>query len=412
MTPDGRHPVLKHLAHYNRSSKQTTISSYMSIKTKKKQNKNESTFVSISCSSMPTVTDHKPNTYANKIKKKLPAGTHFKVQTSLLSFLLVSPNPISQHQSPRAPTKLARHHKLISPLDESTPTSLVCTLSFEEVSMASSYPGSLPSNDLRTTLTPTPAPSQPLLLTKQITQFFPILPQLKQTLRAPIPYLPNIHIKPVSIISIAGQKRQLQHILLTYHTPPSNSTPITKYTTPLPRYELNKFWGHSLSTINTLTTFHLFLQNPYGLSLSFHRLSVQLDFCQFWDYGTAVLCLPETNVNWNSPDQSTLLRNILRHTWQASVSSVSKPPEEFLSQNQPGGTATILCDNWVSLSVGRGEDPMGLGRWSYITLCGKGSKLITIITAYNASYNTGEMTNFRQQQRVLTQLHPLHEQSS
>lgn len=152
--------------------------------------------------------------------------------------------------------------------------------------------------------------------------------------------------------------------------------------TPLSRYKLNESWGHSLPTITPLTTFCLFLQNPNGLSLTYHQLSVQLDFRQCRSYGTAVLCLPETNVNWNSPDQSVLLRNILHKTWQASVSSVSKPPEEFLSQHQPGGTATILCDNWVSRLVGKGEDPMGLGRWSYLTLRGKGAKLITIITAH------------------------------
>jgi hypothetical protein len=34
-----------------------------------------------------------------------------------------------------------------------------------------------------------------------------------------------------------------------------------------------------------------------------------------------------------------------------------------------------------------------------------------VITAYNASYNTGDTTNFRQQECTLTSLHHLHNQS-
>jgi hypothetical protein len=89
---------------------------------------------------------------------------------------------------------------------------------------------------------------------------------------------------------------------------------------------------------------------------------------------------------------------------------VSKSPEEFLSQYQPGGTTTILCNNWISRVVARGEDPIGLGRWSFFTLCGKGHKKLTIITAYNASYSQGDTTNFRQQQRTLSHLHIHHSQ--
>jgi hypothetical protein len=53
---------------------------------------------------------------------------------------------------------------------------------------------------------------------------------------------------------------------------------------------------------------------------------------------------------------------------------------------------------------------MGLGRWSYVTLRGKGSTKVMIITAYNASYNMGDTTNYRQQQRTLSHLHRQHNQ--
>jgi len=101
---------------------------------------------------------------------------------------------------------------------------------------------------------------------------------------------------------------------------------------------------------------------------------------------------------------------LLHSIWRTSSSVHSRPPEDFLSQFQSGGTATVICENWVSRIVGRGEDPLGLGRWSFFTLRGKGSRKVTIITAYNASPTTGDTTNFRQQQRVLTSLHHQYHQ--
>lgn len=80
-----------------------------------------------------------------------------------------------------------------------------------------------------------------------------------------------------------------------------------------------------------------------------------------------------------------------------------------MSQYQPGGTATVLCNNWTSCLITNGEDPLGLGRWSFITLRGKGTKKVTIITAYNASLTYGDRTNNRQQ-RVLSHLHIAHKQ--
>jgi hypothetical protein len=105
------------------------------------------------------------------------------------------------------------------------------------------------------------------------------------------------------------------------------------------------------------------------------------------------ICLPETNVNWNLPDQCQLFHNALQKTWLNSSSSISRSPEDFLLQFQPGGTATIICDNWISRILEKGEDHKALGRWFCVTLREEGQRKIVFITAYNASYNTGDTTN-------------------
>lgn len=50
----------------------------------------------------------------------------------------------------------------------------------------------------------------------------------------------------------------------------------------------------------------------------------------------------------------------------------------------------VVCGNWVSSVVAKGEDPLGLGRWSYVTLRGKGETKITVVTAYNACQSSGD----------------------
>jgi len=54
--------------------------------------------------------------------------------------------------------------------------------------------------------------------------------------------------------------------------------------------------------------------------------------------------------------------------------------------------------------IDRGEDPLGLGRWTFVTLRGKGSKKLTVVTAYNSTLSTGDNTYFQQQNRVLSQI--------
>jgi hypothetical protein len=128
--------------------------------------------------------------------------------------------------------------------------------------------------------------------------------------------------------------------LLLCYAPKQPATSITNFTTPLPRHELVDSWGHSLQPIDTSTTFWIFLQNPNGLSLTYRPESVLYDFPQSREYGAAILCLPETNINWNAPDQFQIFQ--MAAIRQSTTYSISRQPEDFLSQYQPGGTTTIL----------------------------------------------------------------------
>lgn len=186
----------------------------------------------------------------------------------------------------------------------------------------------------------------------------------------------------------------------------ANYRPITRFPTfSPPSSTLYDSWGRSIPVIDPSKVFRLFLQNPNGLRLSGATYALQHDLRLCNDYGAAAICLPETNVNWDMPTLRSTFSHLCHTTWRNSTYSASKPPEEFLSSRQPGGTATVVCDNWTSRVIDRGEDPLGLGRWSYVSLRGKGTTKVSIVSAYNATSSHGDTTNFQQQQRVLSRLH-------
>jgi hypothetical protein len=94
-----------------------------------------------------------------------------------------------------------------------------------------------------------------------------------------------------------------------------------------------------------------------------------------------------------------------RQTWQFSSISASQAAERFSSYFQPGGFLTTIVDQWTSRVLQKGQDPHGLGRWSYVTLQGKMSSKVTIITAYRVSQKTslsaGPKTAYMQQYRAI-----------
>lgn len=200
-----------------------------------------------------------------------------------------------------------------------------------------------------------------------------------------------------------GHKR----LLLQYKAPPALPT-LSRYCQSKECQDLSDAWGHSLASIDASSTFRVFFQNPNGLLLSSSNYSLLQDFQTCHDYGAAVISIAETNVNWELPDQRAAMGKMLHRTWNNSTFQTSRAQEPFLSAYQPGGTATIICDNWTSRVISKGEDSSGLGRWSYIILKGKGTTKVAIITAYNVCITTGsssgETTAYKQQCRLLAPL--------
>jgi hypothetical protein len=231
-----------------------------------------------------------------------------------------------------------------------------------------------------------------------LTHYFRLTPTI------PPPSTPSI---PMPAPEALKNKKpmSIRKALLSYGKPRRPLPKITRYTVQLPTYDLFESWGHSLDVIDPSTTFKVFLQNPNGLSIYNNNQFLVQDLQTCYNYGAGMLCLPETNANWNQGGQVTTIHQLFRRIWRNSSLQMSQTPDPFLSTYQPGGTLTAVCENWVSRVISKGGDPFGLGRWSYITLRGKENTKVTVVTAYNATPSPGECTYYHQQMRVLSRLH-------
>jgi hypothetical protein len=65
--------------------------------------------------------------------------------------------------------------------------------------------------------------------------------------------------------------------------------------------------------------------------LNYDAISLRHDLSTCRQYGAAIISMPETNVNWNRPDQFAIFHSATRRTWSHSMSIVSRSPEDFLS---------------------------------------------------------------------------------
>jgi hypothetical protein len=114
-------------------------------------------------------------------------------------------------------------------------------------------------------------------------------------------------------------------------------------------------------------------------------------------------CFQETNKNWKRVGVYGAVKKVFSNVWRKNKLVTSSSGERTSTAYQPGGTASAVFDKWVSQVCASGSD--SLGRWSYLTLKGKQSRKITIISAYRVCVNSldqaGSATCWKQQWRQL-----------
>jgi hypothetical protein len=89
-------------------------------------------------------------------------------------------------------------------------------------------------------------------------------------------------------------------------------------------------------------------------------------------------------------------KETLRKIFYYSHSNFAKSSITLESNYKPGGTMTTVTGKWQSRVSEHGQDPCGLGRWTYQKISSK-KKSIVIITAYHPCKSQGPSTAWMQQ---------------
>jgi hypothetical protein len=89
-------------------------------------------------------------------------------------------------------------------------------------------------------------------------------------------------------------------------------------------------------------------------------------------------------------------RSILRKIFYYSRTTFSESTISFDTNYKPGGTMMTITGKWQARISEHGQDPKGLGRWSYQKISSK-RKSITFVTAYRPCVSQGPSTSWMQQ---------------
>jgi hypothetical protein len=89
-------------------------------------------------------------------------------------------------------------------------------------------------------------------------------------------------------------------------------------------------------------------------------------------------------------------RSTLRKIFYYSRTSFSESSRSFDTSYKPGGTMTTITGKWQARISEHGQDPRGLGRWSYQKISSK-RKSIIFVTAYRPCVSQGPSTSWMQQ---------------
>ena len=116
-----------------------------------------------------------------------------------------------------------------------------------------------------------------------------------------------------------------------------------------------------------------------------------------------VICLTETNIDWNTPQLVNQFQRTVQKTWskQKIELCTSTSDLQWASDHKPGRTAMALLNNISSALIQKSKDPSGMGRWTYATTLGRNNKKITVFNVYRPSKmkveDTGSSTVIKQQ---------------
>ena len=128
-----------------------------------------------------------------------------------------------------------------------------------------------------------------------------------------------------------------------------------------------------------------YLQNANSITARMYDSSLRMMVENMHECNIGIGMFPETNTNWENRGLSKQIFSTMRDPLDHSKIITSQcglvgDKKKYSRRYLPGGTLTIATNKWSSRVCGSGKDE--LGRWSWVTLQGKGGTKIYMITGY------------------------------
>ena len=154
-------------------------------------------------------------------------------------------------------------------------------------------------------------------------------------------------------------------------------------------------------------TVRLYFQNVNGLPYRPPHQKILEKLDPLIDLQPDYFGLAETNLDLNKTNVKYATTNAIKRTFDRStITSTTTSDIPFTSHYKPGGTLCTAVGQWASHVADTGQDPHGLGRWSYILLRTRNERGLIIATAYRVCQNArgeqaGPITAYTQQRTLL-----------
>ena len=143
----------------------------------------------------------------------------------------------------------------------------------------------------------------------------------------------------------------------------TNGNTIQSTLESLQESQRNDYFGNKLN-IKPSESLRIISLNINGLDLDKGEHSLLQPCLSLQDKGFDLLCLTETNVNWQRHHLVQRFSATLKKVWpkQKITLCTSNSSLPWNSNYKPGGTTIIALGNISTAIITKGEDPHGLGR--------------------------------------------------
>jgi len=110
-----------------------------------------------------------------------------------------------------------------------------------------------------------------------------------------------------------------------------------------------------------------------------------------------IMILTQLNMTWDCLHYNEWLQAKTRGWWEANQWSISQNKQDAHGDKfQSGGTAVLVVNKMSHKTTKPGDDPTGLGRWSWVRLRGKENHFLRVVLVYHPCKSDGHLTTYQQ----------------